>query len=163
MRPFLNWRDDWLLGFEPLDRQHLELVESLNQLHRYLLPDDMSRHVDRAGLCRRLSQLLALTRLHFQNEEVLMQIHDYPGMEAHHREHALLLAELHDCIREIESGRKPFTLANLTALKHWQIDHVINCDRELADYLRRRLRPVCDFPLPVTRDERSPLQRVQRP
>ncbi|MEJ2394382.1 MAG: bacteriohemerythrin [Candidatus Thiodiazotropha sp.] len=162
MRPFLVWRDDWLLGFESLDGQHLELVEILNELHRYLVHDGVSRHVDRGELCRKLLHLLQMTRRHFEDEEALMLTHDYAGVEEHHREHALLVAELHDCIREIDTGHKPFTLATLTALKHWQIDHVINSDREFADYLRRRLRPISEIPMSAKPDERSPQHQMQR-
>ena len=135
MRPFLVWREDWLLGFERLDDQHLSLAQTLNTLHRFLVHDDNRKPLDREQLCRQLDGLLEMTRGHFQDEESLMQDHDYPGLQAHHREHALLLAELQECIREIEAGRKPFTLATLTALKHWQIDHVINSGAEFTQFI----------------------------
>jgi hypothetical protein len=51
----------------------------------------------------------------------------------------MLLAELQLHIREIEAGSKPFTLGTLTALKHWQIDHLLYSDRKFADYLMCQL------------------------
>lgn len=39
------------------------------------------------------------TSCHFKNEEAFMRIHDYPDQRSHHREHALLQAELKDLIR----------------------------------------------------------------
>jgi hemerythrin len=136
MRPFLTWREDWLLGHEMMDEQHLALAETMNELHRFLVHDDVNRRQSGMDkLCQRLANLMEMTRRHFQDEEDLMQAHGYPELREHHREHILLLAELRDCVREIESGSKPFSLEILTALKYWQIDHVLNSDREFAEYL----------------------------
>ncbi|MGD8913602.1 MAG: bacteriohemerythrin [Candidatus Thiodiazotropha sp.] len=140
MKPFLIWRDDWLLGFEHLDEQHLELVDALNNLHRFFLQVKEKRVC--AGMntiCRQLSVLRDLTHHHFQTEEALMQRFGFPGLADHHREHVMLLAELQLHIREIEAGSKPFTLGTLTALKHWQIDHLLYSDRKFADYLMCQL------------------------
>ncbi len=147
MRPFLIWRDDWMLGFEALDDQHLELADTLNELHRFIAREGEQAFAGMERLCGQLSNLLEMTRRHFQDEEALMQAEAFPGLTAHHREHALLLAELQECVREIESGSKPFTLATLTALKYWQIDHVLNSDRVFVDYLRRRSGAFRDLPL----------------
>jgi hemerythrin len=137
MRPFLIWRDDWLLGNELMDAQHLLLASNMNELHRFLAHDGRKQHAGMDQLLQRLSDLLEMTKRHFQDEEALMQDHGYHRLSEHHREHALLLAEMQECIREIESGNRPFTLKTLTALKHWQIDHVLNSDRDFASYLNR--------------------------
>jgi hemerythrin-like metal-binding protein len=140
MRPFLIWRDDWLLGFNSLDEQHLELVDALNNLHRIIVQnkeEGICAGMD--AICQQLSVLRELTHRHFQTEEALMQKYGFPGLAEHHREHVMLLAELQEHIREIEAGRKPLTLGTLTALKHWQIDHLIYSDRIFADYLMCQL------------------------
>ena len=134
MRPFLVWRDDWLLGHESVDEQHLAVADKLNDLHRFLVQE-------RCGLdqlCLKLAELLEMTRRHFQDEEALMEAHGYPGLKAHHREHAMLLAEMQEYMREIEAGRRAFSLQTLTALKYWQIDHVLNSDQEFVAYLVAR-------------------------
>jgi hemerythrin len=142
MRPFLIWRDDWLLGFDSLDEQHLELVDALNKLHRFVVRDEktgISSGMD--VICQQLAHLRELTQRHFEIEEALMQKYAFPGLAEHYREHVMLLAELQEHIREIEAGSKPFTLGTLTALKHWQIDHLLYSDRKFADYLMCELSP----------------------
>jgi len=138
MRPFLIWREEWLLGIELMDAQHLQLARTLNELHRLLACDGKRQLAGMGHLSQRLSELLEVTKSHFQDEEGLMQGHGYPRLSEHHREHALLLAEMQEFIREIESGNRPFSVETLTALKHWQIDHVLNNDRDFALYLGRR-------------------------
>lgn len=146
MRPFLIWRDDWLLGLEAMDDQHLRLADTLNDLHRFLACED-NRPLDGMDqLSQRLSQLMDMTRRHFQDEEVLMQANGYLKWDEHHREHTLLLAELQECIREIEEGKKSFTLETLKALKFWQIDHVLYSDRVFVDYLKSLSRPLRRVP-----------------
>jgi hemerythrin len=140
MKPFLSWRDDWLLGFDNLDEQHLELVEALNNLHQYFVQEkEVGTSTGLDKICQQLSLLRKLTRRHFQSEEALMRKYEYPGLEDHHREHVMLLAELQLHIREIETGGKPFSLGTLTAIKHWQIDHLLYSDRRFADFLMCRL------------------------
>lgn len=140
MKPFLIWRDDWLLGFENLDGQHLELVDALNDLHRVFMRErEEGICTGMNAICRQLSVLRELTQRHFQTEEAMMQKFGFPGLAVHHREHVMLLAELQLHIREIEAGSKPFALGTLTALKHWQIDHLLYSDRKFADFLMCRL------------------------
>ncbi|MGD8909459.1 MAG: hemerythrin domain-containing protein [Chromatiales bacterium] len=135
MRPFLIWRDDWLLGFQAMDEQHLAVANAMNELHGYLVSNDNKPSAGMEQLCQRLTRLLGMVREHINDEEALMQTYEYAGLPEHHREHALLLAEMQELIREIQSGRRPFTLQTLTALKYWQIDHVLYSDRKFADYL----------------------------
>ncbi len=137
MKPFLRWRSDWLLDVEALDSQHIAIAVQLSRIHTALMDGYVSSHLDpqRHHL---LLELADLTQHHFQCEEALMEAHDYPAKADHHREHLMLLAELHALIREIKAGRKRFTLEVLTSLKHWQIDHVLCSDKEFAAFLHRR-------------------------
>ncbi|MET0071308.1 MAG: bacteriohemerythrin [Candidatus Thiodiazotropha sp.] len=137
-KPFLLWRDDWRLGLEGLDEQHRELVDIINQLHRFVSREDTRHDRDSYQVCQQLSTLVDIARRHFKAEEALMRAKDYPRLAEHHREHVMLLAELQEYLRDIETENKPFTLATLTALKHWQIDHVVYSDRLFADFLKRQ-------------------------
>jgi hemerythrin-like metal-binding protein len=137
-KPFLLWRDDWHLGFGCLDEQHLELANTLNKLHCFIVDVDKQQNRSKNQLPLHLSSLVDIARRHFTTEEALMRAHNYPGLAEHHREHILLLAELQECIRDIQEHSKPFTLDTLTALKHWQINHTIYSDRMFADYLNHQ-------------------------
>jgi hemerythrin len=139
-KPFLLWRDDWHLGHDFLDEQHMEMACILNQLHHFVVHEESKNHVGKDEICRQLTSLVTIARRHFKTEEALMRSRGYPRLAEHLREHAFLLAELQEWTREIETGSKSFTLETLTALKHWQIDHVIYSDRLFADYLKAQLR-----------------------
>jgi hemerythrin len=137
-KPFLLWRDDWQLGHDCLDEQHVELANILNKLHHFVVYDDTKPRNRKIRISQQLTSLVEIARRHFKTEEALMRAHDYPRLGDHHREHVTLLAELQEWVREIETGSKPFTLETLTALKHWQIDHAIYSDRLFTDYLKEQ-------------------------
>jgi hemerythrin len=137
MKRFLTWRDDWCLGIAEIDQQHLHLVELLNQVADLVKTDD-SESSDDAEAMRSVLQLQEETRQHFRDEEAFMRTHEYPYVTRHHREHALLQAELRDLIREIEEGKRRLDIQTLTSLKYWLIDHVIVSDMAIARYLKDR-------------------------
>jgi hemerythrin len=139
-KPFLHWRDDWHLGHGFLDEQHMEMAGILNQLHHFVVHEDKQSFIGKDEVCQQLASLVTIARRHFKTEEALMRSSGYPRLAEHHREHVFLLAELQEWVREIETGSKSFTLETLTALKHWQIDHVIYSDRLFADFLEEQLQ-----------------------
>lgn len=146
MRPFLQWREDWMLGCGALDDQHLELAERMNQLYLFLTDIRHNLRKEPDGLKQRLSELCEEIRHHFQEEEALMEACGYPGLGEHHREHVMLLAEMQECLREIQVNMRLFTLNDLKSLKFWQIGHVTTSDREFAEFLNTRATPLIGKP-----------------
>lgn len=144
MKKFLLWREDWYLGIDEIDQQHLRLVELLNQIADFLETEG-SESGDETASMQLIMQLQEETRQHFRDEEAFMRHHDYPEHASHHREHALLQAELRDFIREVEEGKRELDVDTLISLKHWLINHVIESDLAIARYLcRQRVTPVED-------------------
>ena len=86
-----------------------------------------------------LLRLQEETRNHFSDEEQMMRDSEYSDLAHHYREHVVLLAELQDFIREVESGHKSMNNEALTALKRWFINHVLTSDREFVRYLKRNM------------------------
>ncbi|MET0066628.1 MAG: bacteriohemerythrin [Candidatus Thiodiazotropha sp.] len=135
VKPFFQWLEDWQLDLDCLDKQHHQIVSTINKLHHALVRDIEDHPNDRQRINRHLYILAERVRSHFKVEEYLMRIHEYPEMQPHRREHRFLMAELQACIRDHEANRKPFNLETLTALKHWQINHVIGSDMAFAKFL----------------------------
>ena len=140
MVPFINLREEWLLGIDKLDDQHREISEGLNQIAE--VSDEYSRsgNEEKEKLGKLLSELIdALyqkTREHFKFEENMMKEEAYPGYGEHAREHAMLLAELKTTIAaRLESGRVSVDPDIFKALKSWFIVHLTQADRNFAHYI----------------------------
>lgn len=138
MKRFLSWREDWCLGINEIDEQHLHLAELLNQIADALEAEDFSCGVGTISM-RLVLQLQEETKQHFRSEEAFMRECDYPNYVSHHREHAMLQAELKALLREISERRQEFNIDTLVSLKHWLINHVIDSDLDIARHLQQSL------------------------
>ncbi|MET0066740.1 MAG: bacteriohemerythrin [Candidatus Thiodiazotropha sp.] len=136
MKVFLEWLDEWYLGVEAIDRQHVQLVGLLNNIAESM-GDENTPGEDGEKVFGMVLHLHEETRQHFTDEEAVMRDHEYPELIEHHREHIMLLAELQEFIRDVEEGVRRFDYEALVSLKHWLINHVIDTDMAFARYLER--------------------------
>ncbi|MET0004535.1 MAG: hemerythrin domain-containing protein [Candidatus Thiodiazotropha sp.] len=77
MKRFLTWRDDWYLGIDEIDQQHLHLVELVNQVADSVMRQNSESNDDGAAM-RLVLQLQEETRQHFRDEEAFMRNHCCP-------------------------------------------------------------------------------------
>lgn len=146
MQDFIKWREDWLLGIEILDAQHLGLADCLNRLVRECSRINESENTDdaeRLDVLKSLTDELYLkTKEHFKDEEALMLSEEYPGYTSHAREHVMLLAELKSTFDpRLKEGCKNIDPEILNDLKYWFVAHVSCSDQEFADYLLMKENP----------------------
>jgi hemerythrin len=141
--PYLEWRDNWTLEVGFMDEDHRALAAMLNRLARDYgsragLPPYPIRRPDAPPLLAALAELAQHTREHFQREEEVMRIDGYPDLADHKSEHDQLLAELSMLTRALrDSGRQWLDVDLLDSLKDWFLGHVLELDRELAEFLKR--------------------------
>jgi len=143
MRIFIEWRDDWLLGIPGVDREHQELAQLFNQVAKLYACAGEKRMTGNAEVAEELVGLLnemgEHVRSHFRNEEALMRESGYPELEDHSFEHASLLAEYAELLRELESqGLGCLDTETLGSLKTWLIGHVANADSRFGEFYRER-------------------------
>lgn len=142
MKAFIEWRDDWLLGIPQVDGEHRELARIFNRVAElYSCVDEESsagknlEHV--AELIELLHEFGEHVRIHFQNEEAFMRDSGYPDFENHHYEHATLMAEYAELLRELdEKGVGCLDVETLDSLKTWLISHVANEDVRFGEFYR---------------------------
>ncbi|MEA3276868.1 MAG: hemerythrin family protein [Pseudomonadota bacterium] len=141
MEKIITWHDHWTLHIDTLDEDHHALVELLSDLARCFATEPgegsgSDELADCAGvdLFAALEQLGAHAREHFRREEEFMRGIDYPGLAEHRTEHALLMAEYTELVRDLkEQGVRHIDEKTLETLKHWLIAHILGADRGFAD------------------------------
>ncbi|MBP6735388.1 MAG: hemerythrin family protein [Chromatiaceae bacterium] len=144
------WQESWTLGIDMMDAEHQSLVDGINQLAvRFTAdpaqaaeplgvvgedtpPDSSANHV---ALITALEALAEQAREHFKHEEALMRAIDYPELASHRSEHALLLAEYIEMVRDLDR-QSLIHLESETAqsLHHWLVGHMVGADKDYADY-----------------------------
>jgi hemerythrin len=141
----LNWRDEWTLGIDTLDEDHREIVDLLLEMAQCYAkatePPEISAESGGAAsdntedLYAALERFGTVARRHFQREEEFIRTIDYPGLPDHQSEHALLMAEFTDMVRDLrERGVTKLSSQDLDALKQWVIAHILGADRKFADH-----------------------------
>ena len=138
MKKFFEWRNEWSLGIEIIDRQHRQLAVMLNKIvELYLNNGGQTDPEQRSNqLHEQLKIFYEKVREHFNDEEDLMLKANYPGHTEHARDHLMLLAELKQYIRHIEEGLDNINIGTLDSLKIWFNSHIIGSDKEFADFLQ---------------------------
>ena len=138
MKKFFEWRNEWSLGIEIIDRQHRQLAEMFNKIvELYLNNGGQTDSEQRSNqLHEQLNIFYEKVREHFNDEEGLMLKANYPGHTEHARDHLMLRAELKQYIRHIEQELDHINIGTLDSLKVWFISHIISSDKEFADFLK---------------------------
>ena len=135
----LEWHDEWTLHVDFMDADHRRLVQQLKRIGgRIERLTSAQGHRDEAALIADLETLASLTRQHFAREERIMRAVEYPYLDSHRDEHAVLLAECDALVQDTHTGAVDWhDQAVLPALEHWLAAHILADDRLLARYLRR--------------------------
>lgn len=125
------WSDKISTGIEMVDRDHKILVMLINRCIGAIKSGEQH---DLLGDI--LGELLDYISYHFQREEVIMVVCDYPRIEPHKEEHRRLLDKVMQLVKSHGEGE----LSNQSLLKFirdWFVNH-ITCDQH-----DRGLRPYC--------------------
>ena len=116
------------LGVEEMDRTHHEFVALVDALQA----------ADNTSFAALFQQLLAHTRLHFENEGRLMRIARFPALGEHEAEHHRVYADLVQMNRAVQRGRLPLAKNFVkTGLGAWFDLHLTTMDAALAAHLKR--------------------------
>lgn len=129
----IDWRPAFSVGIEQIDHQHQRLIELLNEIYLGL----RTGQVPLSAACERLKAIHKEAFQHFQAEEKYFS-HLPPDVADHHRlSHEGLIKELKRAVDDSEGADAERLTALLEGyLKFWLVDHIVNTDSRLREYLR---------------------------
>ena len=132
----IDWNDDLSLNIDEIDAQHKELLVMINRLHNATVSGDWSRQI--VTLTDILMGLIDYLQYHFATEEKYMILHEYPGYEAHHKEHSRFVAEVTSFSKAFKNGTEGLSEEILSFLKEWYIRHITLSDVRFGVYLNSK-------------------------
>ena len=119
----LAWSPKYMIGIEPVDKQHEELVTRMNSLWEALLARQ-----DHATLSRGLTEMTRLLEEHFATEDAHMTAYPYAGAAAHRADHERAL----ETVRSLAAHVDEQSLAlGIRFLYDWLLSHIRSYDAEL--------------------------------
>jgi diguanylate cyclase (GGDEF)-like protein/hemerythrin-like metal-binding protein len=119
----IAWSPKYMIGIEPIDKQHQELVTKMHSLWEALLARQ-----DHATLSRGLTEIIRLLEEHFATEDAHMTAYPYAGAAAHRADHELAL----ETVRSLAAHAAEQSLAlGIRFLYDWLLSHTRSYDAEL--------------------------------
>jgi len=116
-----------------MDEQHAVLMDALNEVRLALVRGQGREQVSEA-----LNRLIEFTRMHFANEEQLLEKHGFPGVAEHRDAHQKLLGQLQDVALHAQHNGDVHMKSMLLFLRDWFSTHIEGHDQEYGAWLNER-------------------------
>lgn len=130
MSATFQWEDSYSVKVAALDNQHKKLFDLVSELH---IAMSEGHGNDVAGDV--LRRLIDYTVQHFSAEEMLMELHNFPGLVAHRAEHKALTDKVLAFKKEFDAGTSYVTVQLMTFLQQWLKNHIQTVDQRYGDFL----------------------------
>lgn len=127
----MEWQSGLSVSDGQMDHQHQELVRLINELDALLRGGADQRTLEAA-----VSNLIEVTRTHFEVEEWRMHQSGYPGMKAHAEEHARLTMQVLDLQAKWLRGEAKVGPELMAMLMAWLTDHIRDWDKPFEGKLK---------------------------
>jgi hemerythrin-like metal-binding protein len=116
-----------------MDDQHGILMDTMNELRLAVVCGRGREQVSEL-----LDQLIEFTRMHYWNEEQLLEQNGFPGLAEHRVAHHSLLAQMLEAAHRVQYGKGVEMNSLLCQLRDAYIEHTQSVDREYGPWLNER-------------------------
>lgn len=126
----IEWNDDFKIGIELIDEQHIQLISYFNDTAA-LVHNGYTKET----VITVLETLVLYTIEHFTSEEQLMKTHKFPEIDSHIAEHTAFFQKTHEFVRRLTHKNEVDFLPDLVMfLSTWITNHIKNVDIKLRIY-----------------------------
>lgn len=143
---YIEWRKDYNLGIDVIDKQHLRIAEYINRMHESI------ENGDHNSIEELFDELIDYTMTHFTFEEEILERAGYEFSSAHQRVHKVFIKKITEYKRQFEEGNTDIAYRVLQMLRNWLINHIQHDD---ADYV-----PAVMFMMQIKPGKRGWINRV---
>ncbi|MBF0380905.1 MAG: bacteriohemerythrin [Magnetococcales bacterium] len=133
MSQTIDWSDEYLVRLDEIDVQHKRMAEMINNI---LIAS--YKHRPKEELLETMEVFLKYVKWHFQSEELIMKMYDYPDFSEHRDEHVVLINNLLD--KKMEMERKNLSANNLYSFFFgWFGGHAFSSDKAMAPFISKSI------------------------
>ena len=127
-----------VLGIPVIDQQHANLLRITNNLHSVCLN---SAKIEKFRLIRAIREAIDYIRQHFNTEEKLMQLSNYPGFLEHKKMHSDFIWEILSHFGQFEDDQKDTPQKFAQYFSDWVNLHIVDSDKEFAEFFLNVKQP----------------------
>ena len=125
-----KWDDTYFVNINEIDLQHQNLVVMLNKL-----AESMADGHGKDALNEILDGLLDYTLSHFQTEEKIFMLINYPETESHKKEHLDFVQQITKFKEELSKRKLGLSIDVLNYLCDWLKIHITKSDKSYAQFI----------------------------
>jgi hemerythrin len=129
----ITWNDSYSVNIREIDRQHLKLVQIINDLNEAMLKGKAND-----VLAKLLRELVSYTKTHFSNEEGYLDRYGYPDIKAHKLQHSSFVEKISAFSDDFENGRMGVSIEIMKFLKDWLLKHIKGTDMRYVPFLTEK-------------------------
>ena len=126
------WKEEYLIGVEEIDRQHMDFVKLINRLNIIKEYGDNLEYS-----LRLMAEVAKYADYHFTCEENIMYLTKYPDLEKQEKAHKEMLAEYGNLMQSIQN-KEAVIEDVIKYLEAWFAQHSVELDKRIGTFLKSR-------------------------
>lgn len=129
---YFEWADDLVIDNGPIDQDHRQLVDLVNELHT---ATNLGRGQEIVS--KILDALVGYTADHLQREENLMVAIKFPNLANHKLSHDQFMVDIRALQNKFTAGSITVASQLSTVLRDWLSIHIRRSDKEIKVFLQK--------------------------
>lgn len=128
-----EWKDSYNCGVKRIDDEHKRLFEIGESVYELIINEN---HVDYFGdVLNLIEDLKEYTVYHFEDEERIMQLYDYPEYKSQKIAHDAFINRIESLnLEELDEDIQKSVLKLLDFIYEWISEHILGMDLKIKDY-----------------------------
>lgn len=127
--PSFSWEPSFSVDLEAMDRQHIKIFDMMASIHNLLSHKQQIDLIDEM-----LDKFDIYCKMHFYEEERLMEGMNFPSIAEHKRQHDLFILNLdrfraRDLQHDIQKNAGDFE-----RIKAWFVNHILTEDMRYSEF-----------------------------
>jgi hemerythrin len=129
---YIPWEDKYSVNIEKIDEQHKKLVNIINELH-----SAMEVGKGKEILSSILDRLIDYVKIHFTEENMLMEEIGYPEHEKHKKEHSEFIKKVLEFQKSFKEGKYGLSVEVIFYLREWLLTHIMENDKKYSVFYNK--------------------------
>lgn len=130
---YIDWDEAYSVGVRGMDEQHKKLFVLINDYYESIAQKSM-----KDASMKVLLGMFDYAKVHFADEEKLMQQNAFPVYAAHKAQHEAFLKTATEYKKKLDEGKVVLSLEISNFLKDWLVKHIQGEDKQYGLYLNAK-------------------------
>ncbi|MFW6238065.1 MAG: bacteriohemerythrin [Bacillota bacterium] len=127
-----TWKEKYSVGHKKLDDQHKKLLDIGRELV-YVL-ENTSKGIDQYDkIAELLQEMTEYTKYHFENEEKIMEEHNFIDLDSHRFQHKIFVKKLEEIdLENVDTNQQGSVMKLLDFIADWIQNHILEMDKKYS-------------------------------